>query len=154
MTIILFVLIIIGMFTFAFLKQKEIKVENNNNTDEIMDESIGRYDYIERVDVKHFFIDGVHTLVGEMPMPTPCDLLESKVLVMESYPEQIQIDFSVINNAESCIQQITPARFQVTATADEQASFKAKLMGRDIMLNIFEADIDERPEDFEIYLKG
>ena len=89
-----------------------------------------------------------------MPMPTPCDLLESKVLVMESYPEQIQIDFNVINNAESCIQQITPARFQVTATADEQASFKAKLMGRDIMLNIFEADIDERPEDFEIYLKG
>ena len=87
-------------------------------------------------------------------MPTPCDLLESSAVVAESFPEQIMIDFSVLNNAEFCSQVITPQRFKVTAPASEKATFSAKFMGRDVELNLIPAEPGEVPDDFELFIKG
>ena len=149
----LFILIVLGMFVFAFIKQSELKVEqtvpiDNSATTE------DRYGDITRIDGKHFFIDGVHTVVGEIPMPTPCDLLEGQVLVAESYPEQITLDFKVINNAEFCAQAVTAQRFKLSATASPDATFSALFQNRAVELNLVEAAAGETPEDFELFRKG
>lgn len=149
LTVALFLLIIAGMFAFAFMHQSE--PNTNTNPEEAEDD---RYGAITRVDGKHFYIDGVHTVVGEIPMPTPCDLLQSSARVAESMPEQITLEFSVVNNAEFCAQTITPQRFKVSATASPQATFSATFEGRSIDLNLVEAGPDETPEEFELFIKG
>lgn len=152
MAIVLFVLVVAGMFTFAFMKKQELSTDalpaDTAPTQEV------KYASISRVDAKHFFADGVHTLVGEMQMPTPCDLLQADALVAESYPEQVTINFSVINNAEFCAQVITGQRFLVTAQASEEATFSARLEGREIELNLIPAAPGESPDDFELFIKG
>lgn len=153
LTIILFVLIVAGMFTFAFLKKGEI-VSDQTIDQEIQPTEDVKYASITRIEGKHYYIDGVHTVVGEIPMPTPCDLLEVEAFVAESYPEQITLDFSVINNAEFCAQQITSQRFKVSATASDEASFSARFAGKDIELNLIPAAAGEVPDDFELFIKG
>ena len=149
----LFVLIVVGMFVFAFLKQQEISVPTQN-TNEPTTEENDKYSSITRIDGKHFYIDGIHTVVGEIPMPTPCDLLETNMIVAESYPEQITIDFSVINNAEFCAEVVTPQRFKVSGAASPAATFKALFQNRNVELNLIEAEAGETPDDFELFIKG
>jgi hypothetical protein len=151
LTVLLFALVVAGMFAFAFLKHDDAKQGDTMSDTNAAD---SRYTNITRVDGKHFFIDGVHTVVGEIPMPTPCDLLESDARVAESAPEQVTIDFTVVNNAEFCAEQITPQRFKVSANASENASFSATFEGRPIELNLVEAGPDESPDDFELFIKG
>lgn len=151
-SVVVFILIIAGMFGYAHLKQSQIaETEPEETTEPQIDP---RYSYIDRVDAKHFYIDGVHTFVGEIPMPTPCDLLYAEAFVAESYPEQVSVNFTVVNNAEMCAEVITPQRFSVTATASDQATFSANFMGQPIEFNIIEAEPGETPESFELYIKG
>ncbi len=148
----LFVLIVAGMFTFAFLKKNELVEQETNNEEQVQEEV--EYASVTRITGKHYFIDGVHTIAGEIPMPTPCDLLEVDAMVMESMPEQVALNFSVINNAEFCAQVVTPQRFMVSATASEGATFSATFMGRPVELNLVPAAEGETPEDFELFIKG
>lgn len=152
-SIALFIVIVVGMFMFAYLKksevtQKPVEVPKDEQT------VVGPYDSIKTITAKHFFADGVHTFVGEIPMPTPCDLVEASSMVAESLPEQVSLNFTVINNSETCAQQITVQRFKVSATASEKAVFKATLMGRSVELNLIPAAVGESPDDFELFIKG
>lgn len=148
----LFVVIVAGMFAFAYLKKNEAVnapvTQDTQNTGEV------KYASITRVTAKHYYIDGVHTLAGEIPMPTPCDLLEAEALVRESFPEQIAISFNVVNNAEFCAEQVTMQRFMVSAAASKDATFSATFMGRPVELNLVPAAEGETPDDFELYIKG
>ena len=147
----LFILIVAGMFGFAYLKKAEVTTpvpEENLPQEQV------EYASITRITAKHFFIDGVHTLAGEIPMPTPCDLLEAEARVMESFPEQVVVDFSVLNNAEFCAQQVTPARFMVSFTASENASISALFMGRAVEPNLVPPAEGETPDDFQLFIKG
>jgi hypothetical protein len=148
----LFILIVAGMFTFAFMKKNELVEQEPVVEDEAQEEV--EYASVTRITGKHYFIDGVHTIAGEIPMPTPCDLLEVEAMVMESMPEQVALDFTVINNAEFCAQVVTPQRFMVSATASEAATFSATFMGRPVELNLVPAGEGETPEDFELFIKG
>ncbi len=112
------------------------------------------YADITRVDAKHFFIDGQHTLVGEILFPTPCDLLEAEATVMESFPEQVVVDFTVINTADMCAQVVTAQRFKVDFQASEEAVITARFMGRGIELNLIPAAPGETPDEFELFIKG
>lgn len=147
----LFALIVVGMFTFAYLKRSELATPPAV-TPAVEEEVM--YPDITRIDAKHYFIDGVHTYAGEIVMPTPCDLLETEALVLESYPEQIQLNFTVINNAEMCAQVMTAQRFIVSARASEEASARAFFMGREVELNLIPAAPGETPEEFELFIKG
>lgn len=151
--IVLFILIVVGMFTFAYLKKSEITQEVTDSSLEQPQADVA-YAAITRVDAKHFYDDGVHTLVGEIAMPTPCDLLEAEAVVMESFPEQIRVNFTVVNTAEFCSQVVTPQRFKVSAAASEEATFSATFMGREVELNLIPATKDESPDDFELFIKG
>lgn len=149
----LFVLIVAGMFIFAQLKKDELQQVEVTPTEE-QQPAVVPYADIVRIDAKHYFIDGKHTLVGEVNMPTPCDLLEANASVAESMPEQVTVDFSVINTADTCAQVVTAQRFKVDFVASEQAIIKARFMGRDIELNLIPAAPGEVPEDFEVFIKG
>jgi hypothetical protein len=149
--VIVFILIIIGMFTFTSLMKKEVEVKV---VPDVLVEEPVPYPNITRIDAKHYFIDGLHTFVGEIEMPTPCDLVEVNSVVRESMPEQIQLDFTVINNAEMCTQVITAQRFLVEAKASEGATVSATFMGRAVELNLIPAMPGETPADFELFIKG
>lgn len=150
----LFVLIVAGMFTFAYLKNQEVTDVVNEPDSTVAEPTAGNPYGIERVEATRFYIDGVHTLVGEIPMPTPCDLLEATAVVAESMPEQVTVDFTVINTSDMCAQVITPQRFMVAFSASEMASIRATLAGVPIELNISEAAPGQTPEEFELYIKG
>ena len=147
-----FVVLVAGMFAFTYLKKTELN--NSPEVNELAPEPEVVYASITRIDGKHYFIDGVHTVVGEILMPTPCDLLEVTADVAESMPEQITLDFTVINNAEICAQQVTPQRFMVSATASEGASFQAVFVGHPVELNLVPAQPGETPDEFELFIKG
>lgn len=149
----LFILIVAGMFIYANLKNSELKNENEETVDVIEEQEVP-YPDITRIDAKHYFIAGKHTLVGEVNFPTPCDLLEANAVVMESFPEQIKVDFNVINNSDTCVQVATAQRFKVEATASDSSIFSATFMGRDVELNLIPATEGEVPEDFELFIKG
>lgn len=146
----LFLLVVVGMFVFAYLNRTETVVVS-----EVVEEPVVvPYADITRIDAKHFYAEGVHTFVGEVVLPTPCDLLEVTSVVREAMPEQVVLDFKVINNAEACAAVLTNARFQVSAEASEMASVEATFMGRPIVLNLIPAAEGETPEDFELFIKG
>jgi hypothetical protein len=146
-------LLVVAMFGYSYIKKQQTKEMPNEPLTEVPAEN-DPYSHITNVNAKHFYIDGVHTLVGQIVMPTPCDLLESSSLVAESYPEQVSINFDVINNAENCVQVETPQNFKVTATASGEATFHAHLNGRHVELNLIPAAEGETPEEFELYIKG
>jgi hypothetical protein len=151
--VLLFVIVVIGMFTYAYLKRSEMESSAPAPMPEAPAED--RYAYLERIDAKHFFIDGTHTLVGEIMLPTPCDLLNWDTRIAESMPEQVTIDFSVLNNdTDLCAQVLTPARFSVTFDASEAASIGATLNSRALELNLIPPAPGETPEDFELFIKG
>jgi hypothetical protein len=147
------VLVIVGMFVFAYLKKAELNETTiPQPTTETNDTS--PYAHIIRIDAKHFFIDGEHTLVGEILMPTPCDLLNWTTSIAESMPEQVTLNFDVVNHSETCAEVVTAQRFKVSFRASEQAVIKATLEGRIIDVNLIPALPNESPDDFELFIKG
>lgn len=154
--VVLFALLVLGMFVYAYLKQQELQPAPTATTTPATteEESVAAYPNINRIDGTHYYIDGTHTVVGELIFPTPCDLLETDAVVAESMPEQITLNFEVINNAENCAQVATPQRFKIAADASEAAEFSATFMGEPIQLNLKPAPEGETPDDFEVFIKG
>jgi hypothetical protein len=150
--IVIFALIIIGMFTFAFLKRSELNQVPPQTNEQVSVPS--PYDSITRIEAKHFFINGTHTLVGEILLPTTCDLLNWDSSIRESMPEGVTVAFTVINNAEMCAQATLPQRFIVSFDASKEATIDATLNGRKVELNLIPALPGETPDDVELYIKG
>lgn len=146
----LFALVIAGMFGFAAYQKKQMANEpapTETETDQ--------YAGITRVDAKHFYQNGLHTIVGEIPLPTPCDILGATGAAgLEDGKPVIDIDFTVTNNAEMCAQVVTPQKFMVSVEAGPNPDFHAHFNERDIELNIIPAAPGETPESFELFLKG
>jgi hypothetical protein len=149
--IVIFALIVLGMFTFTYLKQQAL--ETPSQTTEPETSTDNPYN-ITTIDATHFFIDGQHTVVGQLVMPTPCDLLEVDALVRESFPEQVLLSFNVINTAETCAQVLTEQRFSVGFPASEGAVITAEFMGQPVNLNLIPAPAGALPEEFELFIKG
>jgi hypothetical protein len=151
---IVLVLIIAGMFVYAYLKRTEIE-QSGQPTTTVQEDPDSPYGNIVRIDAKHFYIDGTHTIAGEVLMPTPCDLLNWTSRSMKTAPEQVTVDFTVVNHASStCAQVVTPQKFKVSFAAGKDAVIKATLQGRPIELNLVPAADGETPDNFEIFNKG
>jgi len=149
----LLVALVAGMFTYTYLvSDKNNDVPTTTATTTADDLSVS-YN-LDRIDAKHFYRNSVHTIVGELPLPTPCDLLETSSLVRESMPEQILFSFSVINTTTDCAEVVTIQRFMIEATASAAATMTAEFNGTPIQLNLIEALDTESPGDFELYIKG
>jgi hypothetical protein len=152
-SIALFIVIVVGMFVFAYIKKTEVtqKTQEETSTEKT---TVDPYASISTITAKKYFINGEYTFVGEIPMPTPCDLVEVNPIIRESLPEQVTLNFTVLNTAQTCEQQITSQRFKVSVKASNKAIFNATLMGRSVELNIIPAAEGETPDDFELFIKG
>ena len=148
----LFVCIVAGMFLFTYL-QKQKPVETVPAQPEPIATNTNPYG-ITRIDGKHFFRNGVHTIVGALVLPTPCDLLTTDAVIAESFPEQVTFRFSVVNTTDTCAQVVTNQRFKVEAKASKNAALSATFMGKPVELNLVEASPNETPEEFELFIKG
>lgn len=103
---------------------------------------------------KHAYRDGIHTVVGEFELPTPCHILETAVSVSGDGKSAI-IDYAVSSkDAEVCPQVITPTRYRVQFTAERDAAISAKVNGVPAILNLIEAGPNEDLENIELYIKG
>lgn len=147
------------LFTGTDVDTNGIEDVTRDGTDVVTElDRDGRFAYIERIEAVQFYGDGAHTFVGEVDMPTPCDLLEVDAIVMESMPEQIRLEFRVINedidDEIACAQVITPQRFMVEVSASREASISASFMGVPIEINLREPQPGETPDDFELFIKG
>ena len=106
------------------------------------------------ITAKHQFSEGTHVVAGEIDVPTPCHLLETDVIIRESFPEQVTIQFEVSTLAEVCTQVITPARFKVEFKVSENARISGTLNGEPVVLNLIEVGSDEDLDEFELFIKG
>lgn len=144
-----FVLVIGGMFAYAYMKRAEMNTVPQNHEIPVEDDVA-----MTRVDAKHFYNDGIHTVAGEVMMPTPCDLLQTDSIVRESFPEQVTVAFTVVNHTDMCAQVVTAQRFKESFSASEDAVISGTWEGNAIILNLIEAGQGEDPDDFELFIKG
>lgn len=149
---IVLVLIIIGMFVFAYIKRTELREVETPLA--VTPQAEDSYSNITRIDAKHFFIEPTHTIAGEVVLPTPCDLLNWSTRIQESYPETVIIDFDIVNHADTCAQVVTTQRFMVSFDAHKDVVIRATLEGRSVELNLIPAAPGETPESFELFIKG
>ena len=109
--------------------------------------------HISSISAKHSVANGVHTIAGEVPLPTPCDTLDAKAVVAESFPEQVKIAFTSTRSSAICTQVVDSRRFKVTFSASEKATISATWNGEPITLNLT-ASTQRELDLFNIYIKG
>lgn len=150
------VVVVIGLLFYGSYTQtmKQAKQDDQGVINTATTTNDNLYSDITTITAKHYFIDGKHTLVGEIILPTACDLLDNDFLIRETYPEQVMIDFTVINTAGDCEPALTPQRFMIEVVASAEAQFQADFMGRRVNLNLIPAPAGETPDQFELFIKG
>jgi hypothetical protein len=92
----------------------------------------------EVVVVTHTYSDGLHTLRGKLFLPTPCHELETDAVVMESLPEQVNVNLNIVEPGEKifCIQVIDERDFEVTFQASPSPSIRGFVNGEPVTFAI------------------
>ena len=85
------------------------------------------------ITAKHAYQSGTHIVAGEVPLPTPCHLIEANGSASEDKTVLLEIASS-IKTDEMCAQVITPARFKVIVKAVQSAEITATLNGQAVRL--------------------
>ena len=153
LAIVLFVLIIGGMFGYAYLKKNELKQEGTAFIE--TPAPVATTTEKMHVNAIHFFKNGTHTIIGEIVMPTPCDLIRSDVSIASGTPMQASIALTTINNAQTCAQVLTPQRFKSVFQAAKDTRISLMLDGKDADLNLKDADPSQTPDNVdEFFFKG
>lgn len=145
--VIVLIIIIVGMFIFTYLQS--VEVQNSDGGLSLDNRSATGYANISSIDAVQYFSDGTHTLVGEIEFQTPCDLLSWDTVIAESYPEQVTINFSVSNHAETCAQVVANQPFQIIFNASKEATIRVRLEGRSVDLNLTGGHTDEEVSEFK-----
>jgi hypothetical protein len=130
------ILIILAFFAFAYLlfilMADNIIAPTVDDGSPINDPISGE---AQTVSVARSFANGTHTVKGVISLPTPCYELTHDVMIMESYPEQVVIQFTAKDQGGICVQVIDERPFEVTFQASEQATVRATLNGQPLVLN-------------------
>jgi len=87
-----------------------------------------------KVTFQKSFEDNLIKYKGTVEVPTPCYEIRQETKIMESYPEQVRIDLSVINPPADkvCAQQITQKKFSGEMKVSENASVSVFLDGKKV----------------------
>jgi hypothetical protein len=145
--VIILLIIIFGMFFFvSIFSLDKVDISEDRTVKDTA------YDSIKTINATRFYQDGAHTLTGGIELPTPCDLLSWDVVVAESYPEQVIIDFYVSKHSDACVQVVTLQKFHITFNASEIAKIRTTLESKPINLVITEGVSTEDAVLFEPFL--
>lgn len=157
------VILAVGVFAFISFQKSSLLGENDIPTYDAQTASSSAWENAPAeivispktvITAKHAFIKNEHTVAGEVPLPTACDLLDSSAIVSADKKQVLVQLASKIMTREKCTPNVTPARFKVTAKADKDAVITATLNGQTVTLNLIEAAAGENLDDFELYIKG
>jgi hypothetical protein len=115
----------------------------------------------QTIDVRHQYVNGLHTYAGSIDVPTPCDMLSSKVVADGTDPTTGIAKFTLVfgsvsgtsNPASTCAQLITTRNFKLSFTGAQNAVVNATLDGQPVILNVFELQPGQDINS-SIYLKG
>lgn len=133
--VIVLLILIFGMAVFAYLERIELESRSPNN---ITTSNNPDSAHISKITAEHYFIDGRHTLIGEITFPTSCEILNWNTSIAESYPEQVTVNFSTVSYTSECAPAINVQPFQVEFEASENASIRAQFNKEPIELEIEE----------------
>lgn len=127
----LFLLALVFILYFVFiLMGGSANDDARFDSDRIDPDQLGNMnDQMQEVVVEKSFINGEHTLTGQLTVPTPCHTIEQEVIIRESYPEQVQIDFKIVDSGGVCAQVLVDQEFEVSFQASELATVQAFLDG-------------------------
>jgi hypothetical protein len=101
---------------------------------------------------KHQYRGGVHTIAGQVDLPTPCHKLVVEPFFTE--PEKkVELRFSTTVGEESCATVVTPTPFKVTFEAPETININAVWDGAPVRLNLLPVGPDSSIDDGG-YVKG
>ncbi len=106
------------------------------------------------ITAKHAYKAGKHIVAGEVPLPTPCDILDTTAIASTDLMSVVVRFASSVKTGEVCAQTITPARFKVSVAADKRAKITATFNGQPVTLNLIEAGPSDNLDNFELYIKG
>lgn len=101
----------------------------------------------ETISVARTYVSGIHTYVGEINLPTPCHELLHTVMIAESYPEQVAINFLTQTETAMCAEYITPEPFAVSFQASKDATVTMTLNGEKLPYKIISTDVRGTAED-------
>lgn len=74
--------------------------------------------------------DGVYHVEGSLTLPTPCHQLLIDPRILESYPEQVAVDFTIRDSGNICVQVLHEQAWEFDVRVSEQASFSARINGQ------------------------
>lgn len=106
------------------------------------------------VTAKHAYRNGEHIIAGEVPLSSPCELLEASATVSTDKKSVLVQLVAGIKSGETCPPSITPTRFKLSGKAEKSATLGATYNGQTVTLNLIEAGPSENLDDFELYIKG
>ncbi len=106
------------------------------------------------ITAKHQYNEGTHIVAGEVNVPTPCHILSTNVSGAGVNATSAVVNFTVTTQGEMCAQVITPARFKVEFSGQENMDIGATWNGEEAEFNFIPVDPGEDLTDFEIFIKG
>lgn len=119
------VLIIVGVIGFIVIVPQG---EDPDVLDDPLDQTAPpALSELSSIVVQKEFNNGVHKISGIITLPDPCYEIESEVVVMESFPEQVRITLTTPRKEGFCAQVLTDKTFEVTFQASDQAKITAYL---------------------------
>ena len=84
------------------------------------------------ITLKATYENGVLKYSGTVQIPTPCYKLKDETVVLESFPEQVQIRISIVQTRDICAQVITNKEFSGQVQVSDQATISVYLNGEKI----------------------
>ncbi|PJE74143.1 MAG: hypothetical protein COV02_00145 [Candidatus Terrybacteria bacterium CG10_big_fil_rev_8_21_14_0_10_41_10] len=145
--------IVVLLLAIAVIIMAFIFLGKGDKSENLGDVKIDRNGIAQRITAKHLFENGVHTVAGDVDLPTPCHELTATATVLESFPEQVLIELKSKAGKGVCAQVVTPKKFKVVFNASKDASITAKLDGKDVILNLIRIGGAE-DLDKDIFIKG
>ncbi|MCI0566531.1 hypothetical protein L0Y46_05055 [bacterium] len=154
--IVVLVIVAILVLIFAYIQSVRTAQENAEWNEWINHPAApANEENIKIITAKHQYKDGVHTIAGDVELPTPCHILETEARISQDAPsEQVTIVFASKSSDPECDPIIVSERFKVVFKADEDAEILGIFDGENIILNLIEAGPDENLDEFELYIKG
>jgi len=96
---------------------------------------------IGKIKVVHTFVDGIHSFNGEINLPTPCHILQNKIEIKGSQPEQVTIAFETKSDVDTCVQMVISEPFLVSFEASKEAEVQITLNDKNVPFEIIEMDL-------------
>jgi hypothetical protein len=140
------VLLAISLFVQKFNSEK---LEAPVIQDETVEENI------MPITVRHQYKDGIHTIVGDLSLPTPCHSYNAVIEDTEDDAvKNILVEYKEPEDGTGCVSVIEDVTFRVSTEGPEDLKFNIFVNGEERRLNMFDLSPDVDIDEFELFIKG